>query len=137
MAASTADRLAVAANTRYRVTTELKAGAQTMDIVGGAYGGRVYTAAKTDDVDAGVNLTLFGNNVGGVVANLSKARLHRVKIWRDGEPVRDFRPVMTNIGAAMLWDAVERKLYLSSTGGFASHGPETGRFEGGTTIFVD
>ena len=71
------------------------------------------------------------------MANLSKARLHRVKIWRDGEPVRDFRPVMTNIGAAMLWDAVERKLYLSSTGGFASHGPETGRFEGGTTIFVD
>ena len=137
VASSTADRLAVAANTRYRVTTELKAGAQTMDIVGGAYGGRVYTAAKTDDVDAGVNLTLFGNNVGGVVANLSKARLHRVKIWRDGEPVRDFRPVMTNIGAAMLWDAVERKLYLSSTGGFASHGPETGRFEGGTTIFVD
>lgn len=98
---------------------------------------------KTEDavtnalVDAGVNLALFGNNVGGVVANLSKARLHHVKIWRDGEPVRDFRPVMTTAGAAMLWDAVERKLYLSSTGGFASHGPETGRFEGGTTIFVD
>ena len=136
-AVSTSDRLAVKANTRYRVTTELKSGSQTMEIVGGAYDGRVYTATKAGDVDAGVNLALFGNNVGGSVANLSRARLYRVKIWRDDELVRDFRPVATNIGAAMLWDAVERKLYLSSTGGFASHGPRTGRFEGGTTIFVD
>ena len=134
---SSANGLAVAANTRYRVTTELNAGSQTMDIVGGAYDGRVYTAAKADDIDAVVNLTLFGNNIGGSVKNLSKARLYRVKIWKDGVLVRDFRPVMTNIGAAMLWDAVERKLYLSNSGGFASYGPVSGRIDGGMVILVD
>ena len=107
-----------------------------MDIVGGAYDGRVYTAAKAGDVDAVVNLALFGNNIGGSVKNLSKARLYRVKIWKDGVLVRDFRPVMTNIGAAMLWDAVERKLYLSNSGGFASYGPVIGRVDGGMVIFV-
>lgn len=136
-AGSSANGLAVAANTRYWVTTELNAGSQTMDIVGGAYDGRVYTAAKADDIDAVVNLTLFGNNIGGSVKNLSKARLYRVKIWKDGVLVRDFRPVMTNIGAAMLWDAVARKLYLSNSGGFASYGPETGRIDGGMVILVD
>lgn len=130
------DNLDLATNTRYRVTTDLQAGSQSLDVEGGAYNGRVYTGTKTATIDAECNLTLFGNNIGGTVGCLSKARLYRVKIWREGELVREFRPVMTNIGVPMLYDLVERKLYPPAVGEFASHGAELGRLDSGMIILV-
>lgn len=66
-------------------------------------------------VDTGVNLVVFGNNIAGSVRGYARARCYGLKIWRDGELVRDYRPVLKD-GRAALYDAVAKTFNYSATG---------------------
>ena len=60
-----------------------------------------------------------------------------LKIWQDGQLVRNFRPVLLESGLAALWDSVSKQVFLPSAP-FSAMGPVSGEFEikSGTTILI-
>lgn len=84
---------------------------------------------KTEDavtnalVDAGCNLTVFGNNIAGRVTGLARARIYGLKIWQDGELKRDFTPVLKD-GRAGFRDAVTGGFFFSASGTELVAGPD-------------
>ena len=42
-------------------------------------------------------------------------RIYDLKIWQDGELVRDYVPVIADNGAPYLWDKVSKTLFASET----------------------
>ena len=95
-------------NTRYTITSDLRAGSQTLVVNGET----VYSATDSADYDTGRNLYLFGNNRGGAVENRCSARLYGLKIWQDGVLVRDFRPCRKH-GIPALYDDVEKRIFYA------------------------
>ena len=120
-----------ATDTRYTITSDFRAGSQTV-VVNSA---TVYSGASSATYDTGRNLYLFGNNRAGTVENLSSVRLYGLKIWQDGELVRDFRPVLLDSGFAALWDKVSERVFVSNMP-FSAVGPVTRKFNSGTVISV-
>ena len=100
--------------TRYRVVSEINVGSQTLDIDDE----RVYTGTSTADIVTGCNLYLFAANVGGTVTYRSQVRCYGVKIWQDGNLVRDYRPCVKD-GRPGLYDDVGKTI---SYGAFAVPG---------------
>ena len=47
--------------------------------------------------------------------NYAKVRIYGLKIWQDGELVRDYVPVIADNGAPCLWDKVSKTLFASET----------------------
>ena len=60
-------------------------------------------------IDTKLNMYLFAQNCGGSPALGASVRCYGVKIWQDGELVRDYRPCVKN-GAACLYDRASRKI---------------------------
>ena len=120
-----------ATDTRYTITSDFRAGSQTV-VVNSA---TVYSGASSATYDTGRNLYLFGNNRAGTVENLSSVRLYGLKIWQDGELVRDFRPVLLDSGFAALWDKVSERVFVSNMP-FSAIGRVTRKFNSGTVIVV-
>lgn len=66
-------------------------------------------------IDTERNLYLFAGNIGGTVQYPSKARCYGLKLWQDGELVRDLYPCVKD-GRAGLYDAVSETILYSFTG---------------------
>ena len=66
-----------------------------------------------------------------------RTRFYWLKIWQDGQLVRNFRPVLLESGLAALWDSVSKQVFLP-TAPFSAMGPVSGEFEikSGTTIII-
>ena len=95
-------------NTRYTVTSDLRAGSQTLVVNGET----AYSATDAASYDTGRNLYLFANNRAGAVENYGSARLYGLKIWQDGTLVRDFRPCLKH-GVPALYDAVDERIFYA------------------------
>ena len=66
-------------------------------------------------LDTGLNMYLFAQNKGGSATLHSKVRCYGVKIWQDGELVRDFRPCVRGDKAG-LFDEVSRGFFFAYGG---------------------
>lgn len=65
-------------------------------------------------INTSCNLVIFGNNVAGTKTGLAKARCYGLKIWQDGDLVRDFVPVQ--VGSKVgFYDKVTKDYFYSAT----------------------
>lgn len=109
MSAETTDRVGLSLDRDYEYEASYMADAQTLSMNGVQY----VSEQVADPVDAGCNLYLFGANVGNkYLRYATRSRVYWLKIWQDGELVRDFTPCMKN-GRAGLYDAVGDKVYFT------------------------
>ena len=98
-------------NTIYDVTASFADGAQSIVVNGEEVVSETdvsQTAAATTDL----NLWVFGTNNNGTLGNSCPAKLYELKLWVDGTLVRNFIPIVTDIGTAGLWDKVNGVLYF-------------------------
>ena len=75
---------------------------------------RVWSKASTG-LDNENNLYVFACNVGGTAYAKSKTRCYGLKIWQDGDLVRDFQPCMKGDRAG-LYDTVSKTIFYSGSG---------------------
>ncbi len=111
------------AGTRYRVTTTLDDGAQSL-LVEKKVDGVWTRSGSTDRTDAGLMdtgfpLTLFARNLAGVPDEFAAARVYSLKLWQKNgngeyELVRDLVPAKGAEGGAALWDRVGNRFYRNS-----------------------
>ena len=99
-------------------------------------GGQIWNGAG-ENVDSGLSLALFGANFGdGVCKYVSKVRLYRLKLWLDGNLVRDYRPCLKGDEAG-LYDAVNDEVIFPAKP-FPMSGVGATVDESGSTLqFVD
>ncbi len=98
---------------KYYVKTSLAKGSQVIEVgENGPEGATKVVVNNTDgsEIDTDLPMYLFGCNLDGKAAYLSKARIYWLKIYQDGELVRDYRPRLEN-GIAALYDAVSEKVF--------------------------
>ena len=112
------------AGTRYRVTTTLDDGAQSLlverkvDGVWTTSGSR--TATDAGPMDTGLPLTLFARNLNGVPDEFAAARVYSLKLWQKNassgeyELMRDLVPAKGPEGGAALWDRVTNRYFRNS-----------------------
>ena len=109
--------------TRYRVTTTLDNGAQSLlvekkvDGVWTTSGAR--TATDAGPMDTGLPLTLFARNLNGVPDEFSAAHVYSLKLWQKNgngeyELVRDLVPAKGPEGGAALWDRVTNRYFRNA-----------------------
>ena len=126
---------------RYRVTSQLEAGAQTVSIQRLDNGAWVDDAANADTaagpVDTGLPLYLFARNKYGEAADCFCAvRVYSFKLWQkdgngDHRLVRHLVPAKTSDGAAALWDRVSETWFFNAAGaGALAAGAESPWTEG-------
>ena len=88
-------------------------------------------------IAAATMTTLFACNKDGNIDYGGQYRLYGLKIWQDGELVRDYVPVIADNGAPYLWDKVSKTLFASETDTpFWDSGAIGDRFDAGTVILV-
>ena len=98
------------AGQKHFVESELFAGAQKITLDG------VVKANGTQGaIDTNLSMYLFALHNGNSVGNYAKVRIYDLKIWQDGELVRDYVPVIADNGAPYLWDKVSKTLFASET----------------------
>ena len=111
------------AGTRYRVTTTLDDGAQSLLVEKKVDG--VWTRSGSTDrtdagpMDTGLPLTLFARNLNGVPDEFAAARVYSLKLWqKDGSGdyalVRDLVPAKGPEGGAALWDRATNRYFRNS-----------------------
>ncbi len=66
-------------------------------------------------VNTGINIYLFAHNVAGTPMYHASTRCYGLKIWQDGDLVRDFRPCVKDSRVG-LYDAVSENIFYSTTG---------------------
>ena len=94
--------ISMTTGTKYSFDVLFAKGAQTLSLDGTTVVGAAWDA----EVDARYNLRLFG----GVDKFQSAARCYGLKLWQDGELVRDFKPCVVD-GKAMLYDEVSESVF--------------------------
>ena len=109
--ANNANGRTYATGMRYTITSDLRAGSQTLVVNGDT----VYSGTSAASYNTGYNLYLFANNLAGEVKNCGHARLYGLKIWQDGVLVRDFRPCRKR-GVLALYDAVGGRIFYAGQG---------------------
>ena len=88
-------------------------------------------------IDTNLSMYLFALHNGNSVGNYAKVRIYGLKIWQDGELVRDYVPVIADNGAPYLWDKVSKTLFASETDtAFWDGGAIGDRFEQAALILV-
>ena len=107
MTTSYAGAYPMTVGTKYHVNASLAAGAQTVKIDDTL----LLNDTKTGNIDTGYNMYIFANNYDGKPQLKSKSRLYWLKLYQDGNLVRDFRPVRLNSGLVVLWDFVAGKAH--------------------------
>lgn len=98
-------------NTIYEITASFADGSQRIVVNGEAVVNETdvtQTAAATTDL----NLWVFGTNNNGALGNPCPAKLYGLKLWVGGTLVRNFIPIVTDIGTAGLWDKVNGVFYF-------------------------
>ena len=120
------------AGQKHVVESELFDGAQKITLDG------VVKANGTQGaIDTNLSMYLFALHNGNTVGNYAKVRIYDLKIWQDGELVRDYVPVIADNGAPYLWDKVSKTLFASETDiAFWDGGAIGDRFEQATLILV-
>ena len=90
------------------------AGLQTFSTINDDNGTTNLVSRKTitTSVDTERNLYLFARNNNGTPDVFCASRLYGLKIWQDGNLVRDFRPCLKN-GVAGLYDTVSSNIFYS------------------------
>lgn len=107
---ATTERVELTAGVDCEWAASYMTGAQTLSVNGVQY----VSAQISGDVDAECNLYLFGANVGNrYLRYAGRFRVYELKIWQDGDLVRNFRPCMKN-GRAGLYDEVGDKVYYTT-----------------------
>lgn len=122
---------AVATNVRHTVVAEFAAGAQTVLLDGTP----IWSGTAAGAIDTGLRLYLFAVNDRGAAAFPSQARVHSLKIWQDGVPVRDYRPVLTQEGLPAFWDKLNNTVTLGERL-FTDYGADLGTIKAGTMVIV-
>lgn len=100
---------------KYYVDTTLAVGAQVIKIGEDGPDGETTTYINNADsatVDTGYSMYLFARNNQGTPDLFGASRLYWLKIWQDGNLVRDFRPCLKN-GVAGLYDEVSKRIFYS------------------------
>ena len=101
----------------YTVVTDFAASGDGASVSMTVDGTVIVDQSADVQIDTGINLVIFGNNITGVVdrARLSRSRCYGLKIWQDGSLVRDFVPVSVD-GRAGFRDAVSGEFFYSASG---------------------
>ena len=77
------------------------------------------------------NLTIFGMNTGGTVANNARMNFYSCEIYDNGTLIRSFIPCKNPSGAIGLYDIVNSKFYTNvGSGGTFTAGPEVPKSTG-------
>ena len=120
------------AGQKHFVESELFAGAQKITL-----DGVVKANGAQGAIDTNLSMYLFALHNGNSVGNYAKVRIYDLRIWQDGELVRDYVPVIADNGAPYLWDQVSRTLFGSATDTPFWDGGEPGDpFERPMTILI-
>ncbi len=125
------NRIPVTPGQIYHVKASFAAGAQKIEMDDAVVVNRTDANAAVSDR----NMYLFALNIAGTPQYFGKCRFRWLKIWQDGELVRDFRPVLLDSGLAALWDKVSERVFVSNMP-FSATGPVTHKFNSGTVIIV-
>jgi hypothetical protein len=90
------------------------AGSQTFTAINDETGAeKIWTSlSNAATVNTGRSLYVFARNSNGTPDSYSASRLYFLKIWQDGNLVRDFRPCLEN-GVAGLYDDVSKRIFYS------------------------
>ena len=119
---------------RYRITSQLEAGAQMIAIQKLEDGAWVDDAANADTaagpVDTGFPLYLFARDMAGTADSFCATRLYSLKLWQkdgsgDYQLVRHLVPAKTSDGAAALWDRVTETWFHNGGAGALAAGAES------------
>ena len=106
--------VAYAAGAQHTIVADFEAASQSLAVDGAT----VKTASNT--LSSGVTLGIFAmKRDDGTVAYNSKARLYALKIWKNGDLVRDFVPGVKD-GEGCLYDKVSDRCFFTVFGSFAS-----------------
>ena len=120
----------IAAGQTYTVAAEYGADAQTITFNGSTVLDSSFTVTDTERT-----LYLFALNNDGAPAVRSNVRIRSLKIWQNGECVRDLVPVLADNGGPYLYDRKHNVFYQSATDvGLWDVGAITGRYKTGTVI---
>ena len=120
------------AGQKHFVESELFAGAQKITL-----DGVVKANGAQGAIDTNLSMYLFALHNGNSAGNYAKVRIYDLRIWQDGELVRDYVPVIADNGAPYLWDKVSKTLCGSATDTpFWDSGEPGSRFEQATLILV-
>ena len=114
----------VAAGQVYHVRTSLNTGSQVMEVDGTT----IVNRTESTTISSDLHLYLFALNYGGTAQYFGRTRFYWLKIWQDGQLVRNFRPILLESGLAALWDSVSKQVFLP-TAPFSAMGPVSGEFE--------
>ena len=125
------NRIPVETNRMYRVQSSFAAGAQRTEVDGVLVVNRTDANAALSDC----NMYLFAVNIAGTAQYFGRCRFRSLKIWQDGELVRNFRPVLLDSGLAVLWDAVSERVFVPNRP-CSAPGPDTRKFSRGVVIMV-
>ena len=127
-----------AAGTRYDAEASIFVGSQTLTV----NNGKKVNLTRTNEINTGLNMYIFANDIARVAQNYSMARLYGMKILScdaDGANpllVRDFKPCVATNGVAALYDKVSGTIFYPHGGLLATGGVEravsvTARWKGG------
>lgn len=84
------------------------------------------------------NLTIFGMNTGGTVANNARMNFYSCEIYDNGTLIRSFIPCKNPFGIIGLYDIVNSKFYANvGSGGTFTAGPEVEKSTGITINYLD
>ena len=131
-----ANRVLLEADTAYSVTADFQANAQTVGISGGGYTGQTVLQHNATMANTGHNLYAFARNNAGTADLLSAARIYSLKIWKDGELVRHYVPVIADNGGPYLYDKVTRTFAQGATSGLWDVGVKGERISQGTCVLI-
>ena len=129
----------VATGVKYRITTTLDDGAQSVVCERSVDGAWTSHGSRSTDtsgpLDTGLPLYLFADNVNGTAEAFAAARVYSLKLWqKDGNGdyrlVRHLVPAKTADGAAALWDRVSETWFHNAGSGALSHGAESAWWDG-------
>ena len=117
---------------KYVFESELYEGAQKITLDG------VVKATDTQGaINTGLTMYLYALHYGNNVQCKARVRIYDLKIWQDGELVRDYVPVIADNGAPHLWDKVSKTLCGSATATpFWDSGEMGGSFQPGLIFIV-
>ena len=131
-----ANRVLLEADTAYSVTADFQANAQTVGISGGGYTGQTVLQHNAAMANTGHSLYAFARNNAGTADLLSAARIYSLKIWKDGELVRHYVPVIADNGGPYLYDKKSGTFLQGATSGLWDVGEKGERIAQGLSIIV-
>ncbi|MBQ3288148.1 MAG: hypothetical protein IJH50_01895 [Kiritimatiellae bacterium] len=128
----------------YHGLVSFSAAAQTMQVIeNGVTTTMQNITTYNNNIDSERSLYLFAANVSGEVQFPADVRFYWLKIWQDGNLLRNFKPVRLANGLVVLWDFVENKAYPAQSVAapsdytrFSAVGPDGAVIRDGAMIII-